>query len=337
MYSFTGIRRFPAVYLLQLPYVDTTKQKARIDAANQLPQDVAFVSFPALDKSSALNLAVASHELGHLVDYVLGIYKKILPLTLDQPTFDSAVQQEVQLKTPTGAKPDPKMVQQVENRYFQTCNKMLESWLMEIIADVLAIRALGPAYLFSFMEFFAVVAAENTHDTEHPAPAKRLLMLFSELKDMHYFDVKTGILGHLTAVRSNVQSEAGVTSYTREALVVNATVESNMSGILVPIRNIIGSHSFTAEEYDKEVPPLVDKLIAGIAPIEIPGTGGSIIGASSVAILNAGWHVKKTHSAKFLDLFKTNVPVPQRWQTLDQLILKAIESAYVVGTFKGTW
>jgi hypothetical protein len=214
---------------------------------------------------------------------------------------------------------------------------MLESWLKEIIADVLAIRALGPAYLFSFMEFFAAVAAENVHDPEHPAPAKRLVLLFSELQDMHYFDVKTSILEHLTAVKYNVQSEAGVTSYVRASLVVNATIESNMSRILGPIRDIIGVHTFTAEKYETEVPLLVNKLLAGIAPIEIPGAGASIIPGSPVAILNAGWQVKKTQSTKFLDLFKSNVPIPQRWQTLDHLILKAIESAYVIGTFNGTW
>src|SRR5262249_40261689 len=158
--------------------------------------------YPFLDTNSALNLTILVHELGHAVDYVNGPYKQILPLKLDKDSFDALLQPALKNVS------DPKTIQKLENQYFQKCNKILESWIKETIADLLAIRTIGPAYLFSFIEFFARLGLENVPDVEHPAPAKRLELMFDELQDMRYFAVSTEIAGLLRDLEVRVRTEA---------------------------------------------------------------------------------------------------------------------------------
>jgi hypothetical protein len=71
-------------------YLDS-KNKGSITSVLNLqqkhPRWITFVHFPVAERNSVLNLVVLAHEIGHLVDQITGLYKK-LPFELDKESYN---------------------------------------------------------------------------------------------------------------------------------------------------------------------------------------------------------------------------------------------------------
>jgi len=309
-----------------------------------LKQWITFLHFPVADRDSALNLCVLVHELGHLVDETNKIYLELLPIELDRTSFDELV--AARCKTPPfGITPKPGDKQLtfetiftkrgVQARCYLSCNQMLERWIREIIADVLAIHAIGPASYFAFHDFLAYVGAENIASNSHPAPAFRLQLMLEELKGtMGYMSSSSAIDSVLVEAMPRVVAGAAGVTYKDEAKVVQRTVETNLSSLLTKIRPVISSHSFTSSTYQENVPEVLKRLRFGIAPIEVPNADGGMSPASVVAILNAGWELYKTDIDEFYGQFRMDVPKMERLGNLNHLLFKPIEASEVVRRWK---
>jgi len=208
----------------------------------------------------------------------------------------------------------------------------LEKWVQEIIADILAIHAIGPASYFAFNDFFAYMGAENTPSESHPAPAFRLQLMLKELKGMGYMNSQSEIDAVLSEALPRAEADAKDVSYKKDeaANVVKETIQQNLTRILSEIRKFISAHSFNASAYADAVPKVLERLKDGIAPIEVfDEHAGKMTPAPVVAILNAGWELYKTDMAAFYGLFKPVVPKMERLGNLNQLIFKAVEASEI--------
>jgi hypothetical protein len=347
-YAFVGKENFASREIALLAARSDQSTKAALTALrgkSSLKQWITFLHFPVVDRDSALNLCILAHELGHLVDKTNKIYEKLLPIELDKTSFDELV--KIRCNTPpfgvplqTGGKPltfetiftKPG----VESRCYLSCHTMLENWIREIISDILAIHAIGPASYFAFNDFFAYMGAENVTSTSHPAPAFRLHLMLSELKNiMGYGGTASAIDSILEKAMPHAAAGASAAVYEDEAKVVHRTIENhlgekNVNNLLAKIRPVIAKYSFNASSYRQPVPAVLNRLRDGIAPIETPDATGKMKPASVVSILNAGWELYKTDVQGFYGGFRPEVPEMERLANLNHLLFKAIEASEVV-------
>jgi hypothetical protein len=223
----------------------------------------------------------------------------------------------------------------VEGRCYRSCNEMLKRWIQEIIADILAIHAIGPASYFAFNDFFAYMGAENVTSSSHPAPAFRLKLMLEELKGtMGYLRSPSAVDSVLGEAMPRVAAGAASANYRDEAKVVHTTIEKNLVNLLVKIRAVVSAYSFDASAYQRTVPDILKRLRDGVAPIEVLDAQGEMTAASVVGILNAGWELYKTDRAGFYGEFKDDVPELERLGSLNHLLFKAVEASEVKRRWK---
>jgi hypothetical protein len=326
---------------------DTKAALAALRREAALTQWIVFLHFPVADRDSALNLCVLAHELGHFVDETNKIYKGLLPIELDKASFDELVEARCNTTAYSGTAPKPGGPQLtfetiftrdgVQLRCYTSCSEMLERWIREIIADILAIHAIGPASYFAFNDFLAYMGAENVTSSSHPPPAFRLKLMLEELETMGYLRSSGAVDEVLSeALPRVVAGEASAKSkYKDEAKVVQITIEKKLADLLAKIRPVVSTYSFKAAKYQETVPGILDRLKRGIAPIEVLDEArGEMVPASVVGILNAGWELYKTDIARFYGQFRGDVPQMERLASLNHLLFKAIEASEVKRRWK---
>jgi len=103
----------------------------------------------------------------------------------------------------------------------------LEFWLKELIADLLAVHAMGPAYCFSFVEFLAHGSVENLPDDQHDQPAYRLGLIFDEIEYLGYFQSQEGVEKVLADMRSAAKAQS-TADYNNTSRVVHKTIEQHL-------------------------------------------------------------------------------------------------------------
>jgi hypothetical protein len=222
-----------------------------------------------------------------------------------------------------------------------------------VIADLLAVHALGPSYYFAFQEVLAHGAQENKPSNSHPAPCFRLNMMLDELSHLGYLEVErssskggSGQLNDpkeapsrvtvlLNASRARVRAELPTTSYDGPLEVSHKTVEKYLDQLRVLVRAGMWQYSYTAEKYGREVPFVIESLVQGVAPIE--ARANREFQANSIqSILNGGWEVYKSDIQTFYQKFRDNVPTQERLSAFNQLLFKAVEASEVVRLWQKT-
>lgn len=343
-----GLKDFVKQHIDELFFVSpTTRTRLEQQAASlTLPEWIAFVSFPLVERDNALLLSAISHELAHLIERSQKpkpLSTQLLPGELDKVSFEGYVQELWRNRLPGGALKSSKQAKlPVEDLYpitdvreecYELCTRTVDTWLQETICDSLAIHALGPAYLFAFLEFIGRGGYENKPDEEHPAPAERALLMLGELEFLRYFKVRTGVYEDLIKVRAAVQDAASKTDYRNEELVADATLKANLPRTLVAVRTLMRLYSYDARRYSDETPDVIRQLLQGDCPIETTKSSGKIA-TPVVAVLNGGWEVYRVRRSEFRKLFKSTVTETECLRNLNQLIFKAIEAGEVLRLWK---
>lgn len=346
-YAFEGKENFASSKIELLERHSDQGTRAALTALRgktTLKRWITFLHFPVADRDSALNLCVLAHELGHFIDEANTIYEKLLPIELDKASFDELV--DVRCKAvAVGVGPKsggPQLTFEsiftrpgVQAQCYKSCNEVLEKWIREIIADILAIHAIGPASYFAFSDFLAYMGASNAPSRSHPAPAFRLQLMLEELKGMGYMSSPSKVGHVLSESLPCVEADAKSADYKDETKVIQETIQKRLVALLAGIRPFISGYSFNVSAYENRVPKVLEKLKAGIAPIEVFDKGAVVLRpASVVAILNAGWELYKTDLAGFYSQFRTEVPEMERLGNLNQLIFKAVEASEIFRQWK---
>jgi hypothetical protein len=344
-YGFVGFQQFVSRVLDILEKhapAPLSGKWTQVRAKAASPKITAFLLYPVAERDSALRLAVLAHELAHLVDQIQLLYRECLPLKLEPDSFNKLVNQYH--GTPIGPSKDsssgdkPLTLGQIypketlEAQLFKDCNSMVESWLRELIADVLAVHVLGPAYYFAFVEFLTHAAAEDKFDSEHDQPGFRLKLIFQELEYLRYFEVQNPLSKVLRQSRDRVEKEM-TEDYDSKALVVHKTIGQNLAKIQGKLREFIdrSGFAFSASKYNDEVPHIVSRLMQGVSPAEwYHEATNSLRPSSMVGVLNAGWQVYETSFDEFCALFSESMPITKRLVNLNELLFHAIESSEVV-------
>ncbi|MCL5671525.1 MAG: hypothetical protein M1423_09580 [Acidobacteria bacterium] len=334
-YGYLGLKEFAPEQIEKFePYLPTHKVNEFKERAKKLCKWNVFLQYPISESESALNLCVLTHELSHFFDHHEELYKKYLPQKLDEGSFKALVDKRCGMTISEPGQMTMEVVfsrATIQNNTYKQCISLIEKWLREIIADVLAVHALGPAYFFSLVEYFAHAASENSPASTHPAMAIRLKLLVEELENLGYLDMEGPLKDILTSSARSARSEAETTKHEEEALVAYETIKSHLPTIQEKLRDLASSFAYVAERYKEEVPPIIPLLLKGVAPVEHLNPGqGTCEPNNPVAIVNAGWEVYKTRYVEFKSIFWDRMSDPEALANLNQMLLKAVEASEVV-------
>lgn len=329
VYGFSGIKHLALDQVSKLGNFQN-KQRRLAEAAG-LPEWIVFLSFPLVEYESALNQVVLAHELAHLLAYLSNLPSKLRPFNLDEATF-AALVKEVSNSPLAAPLSTP---EEIEQHCYEVCSKMAESWMQEVMSDLIAVHALGPAYHLSFLGFLAHSSLDDAADRTHPAPSYRCLRVLEELSFLGYSSVATSIYDSVWKSHDQIKSssEAAVSRYRGPERVAHATVEGRLKKIRSLVRAFCRPFSYRAHRYKHDVPPLVASLSDGLVPMNAYKEGGSLQALSPVAILNAGAELYATQWAKFQSLFVASLTPPEHLQNLNRLIFKSFELNELVRAF----
>jgi hypothetical protein len=339
---------------------DESKGSVRAAVTSATPRWITFIHFPLAHRDSALNLVVLFHEVGHLIDQTGQLFHKFLPIKLVKTVFEEELEKLCTLPSPAKKGNNPAGSQltfesfwgrdHIKANFTRQCIATVESWVRELIADFIAIRMVGPAYLFSFSQL-AAHGEIGQPSLTHPAPIYRIFLMLEELHEMGYFEgtpdreVRSqsnaavssalGIEPILSDLMLNVQRDLVAKKLEELNLVAQATIEKLVPQLRATMRTFTSGNEYNYSQYADEVPEVMKLLLRGIAPVEIPRKGvNDLIPAGVTAIVNAGWQLYKTRILDFYGLFRPGIPESKRLKSLNQLLFKAVEASEVVLQWK---
>jgi len=141
----------------------------------------------------------------------------------------------------------------------------------------------------------------------------------------------------LNKAMKHVEADAVQLKYEDEENVVHITVQQNLRQILAKVRPVIAKYSFTAEKYQAEVPRVLQRLKAGIAPIETYDKESDTTRPVTLrSVLNAGWELYKIAIDNFYNQFVPGSKEKEMeyLENLNHLLFKAIEASEVIRRWK---
>lgn len=354
-FGFSGFRNLVEnfVHRFELIIPDALKEEIG-KKAEKLPRWFVFLSFPYVEYNSALHLTPLLHELGHFADFQLGIYKEILPIDISQSDSAQKLVEEIsQMRVPLTegkanshvgehAHTEPKLGQilkrdVIEQQVFSSCEEIVRNWVHEIISDLFALRAAGPAYFYSFTAFAANVGLETKAASTHPSPAIRIDFLIKELKELQYRAEDSP-----ASIQSSLKRwEDWISDQTLEpeggpALVAYTAIKANAGKLSEAVRRNSAalSYSYEMQTFKEKVPAIVEDLEAGIPPIDRPSTQGSGLEPCGFAdILNGAWATYMFSPSKVESLLDCSDDKQRKLRavsTLNELVLKAIEASEIL-------
>jgi hypothetical protein len=332
LYGFSGIRSLAKSHIERLGQFGTKEQ--RLQDSTGLPDWVVFLSFPILEHRSALNQIVLAHELAHFVIHLNDLASKLQPFTLDKKAFDELLSAVTHLPLRYFATP-LSSAEEFQQHCYEVCSEMVKSWLQEIMADLIAVHALGPAYYLAFLEYLAHSSLDDTPDRIHPAPSYRCCKLLDELSFLGYSNSSTAVSDSLWAQQSQSEAAAAkaISRYDGPEKVAHATVKAKLPEVLKLVREFCAGFSYKAEKYNSEVKPLVACLAQGMVPMNTYKQTTNLQPVAPVPILNAGTELYATQWSRFEGLFTPGLSRAELLASLNGLIFKSLELNEVVRRF----
>jgi hypothetical protein len=332
LYGFSGIRQLAKSQIEKLG--SFTKKEERLNDAAGLPDWIVFLTFPIVEHQSALNQIVLAHELAHLAIHLNDLGPKLEPFTLDKDSFEKLVAEVNQSPLRHFATP-LSSPEEIRQHCYEVCSEMVKSWMKEIMADLIAVHALGPAYHLAFLEYLAHSSLDDTPDRIHPPPSYRCCRMLEELSFMEYAKLSTAVSDLLWAQQDQIKAaaETAVSRYGGPELVAHATVEAKLDDIRNRVREFCAGFSYKASKYNNEVKPLVDCLVEGRVPMNPYKEGESLKPLHPAAVLNAGSEALAIRWPEFESLFARSLTRPEQLANLNGLLFKSLELNEVVRRF----
>jgi hypothetical protein len=143
----------------------------------RLTDGFAIFRFPAALREDGLQHCILAHELGHYVDDGEALWRQ----SWLAATAGRRVRIERYIRTQMGTVP-----RGISADLTKEFIGIYVSWIMETVCDLIGSRILGPAYLFSAVEFLRFSSELRNGSRTHPPPALRLWVTYDELRSLSW-------------------------------------------------------------------------------------------------------------------------------------------------------
>ncbi len=303
-----------------------------------------LLTFPRIEERNALNHCMFFHEVGHVFDDFFKVSESLIIKKSLKEIVTSWVERVFKSRR-VGRKGQISFGEVFDKeRYttdkYEVCLEILKNWIAEYVADMYACKILGPAYFFAFFErAFSSEMPINGVSKTHPDSYRRLNFIAKCLKKLG-FSTEISSDQYLQKLKETHSIVSGYdrTQYSDNYAIADICIgEWKVEDELLRIldKDEMGA-PFTREKYDKaNVPSLAETLAEGLLPCEIQNEEKSP--ATISEILNAGWFVFLCKWDDFCKETKTHLEVEDAdyLTSLNELLLKTIESSEILRTWKG--
>ena len=246
---------------------------------HMLPRHIVLLSYPAAEQNNVLLHSIFLHEIGHHVTAERRVVESVLE---DHPPAP-----------PITGKRDP--------------HQVIHRWLWEIAADLTALRAVGPAYLFGIHRSMLIGEMRRQYTQTHPPAWLRIKLMLDLLeRDGLYAVMPEPVRKMISDWAVEVEADEGAARQEMaradaplrkaglEDTAVFEAVEAAVEDVAKEVCAITEEGRYTAAEYSEECGPLVEQLRYHI-PLnewyEKEGEECEVPRIASLAgILNAGWN-----------------------------------------------
>ena len=299
------------------------------------PPKLGFIELPYSQGSSFFTNLVIYHEIGHFV------YEELSNSNPPHPGFSvlkSSVIQSLKHSLGTASK-DPQV--------FSIALKIIENWTQEIFCDLFAIRLLGPAFSFSFIEMLGMLgflsnATSIRFNPTHPAPACRLAghveMLradtwWAAISDINPDQKK--VLEKLAKIPSSRYRFYVDERKTGPQVLVTVFLDVAIPAIRKLVRDITSSAGSSAKQFTKDRTKIEECLLAGVVPHSVGPTP-----LHPISIVNAAFFFYLTSLPKVITKFEKDkaefdVEVYSKWtKRLEMWTMKALDDSRLQERFR---
>jgi hypothetical protein len=171
-----------------MQYLKKVTSSLSQDASNAIfsgaPRFFVIITYPKAEEQIILRLALIAHEVGHFIDESIKKWSvSLLEQQLLNPTdIDLIISQ-------TNGEQNSS---EIQSKVMQTIDKMIASWIKEIVSDFLAIAIIGPAYLFAFDEisFSPKYSSPQKLSLSHPPDQLRKSLMGYWVSKMYMTQVR---------------------------------------------------------------------------------------------------------------------------------------------------
>jgi len=319
--------------------IDEISQKYPEVRVSEAQNDIAVISFPSSERTSALLHCCFAHEIGHHLNESFSIAAQIEPKILeliDKKLLDKYVEGWLELFRKHKSVIDGTEVtldkfilkDHLFSRATEEFARIIRKWLDEIVSDIFAIYLFGPAYIFAISEFLLSSQDLEKYYETHPPPfirIKNLVKLFDELgfyKDLEvYADVIKRIDFYKEISKKTFESENETMQDIKNTILercINALFDLAKSLVLQQV-NLLKRH-FDFEDINKAVIAFRN-LIPGNEILNKNAVSKPI---DAISILNAAWIVRINFIDELYSMLSKTEKSTVR-NIIDELTLKALD------------
>lgn len=303
-----------------------------------LPEQFVILIYPCIEGRNLLLHAVFFHEIGHLIDFKYEITENLFnTLELDKTAVNEALEKYKSIPVGQYKLTDLVSESEIESNLISKCTKILKEWLSEIVADFIAIRLIGPAFLFSLIQI-SIMSDVIQRDTEtHPSSAYRLNYLIDELDRLGYFKIET-FRPYLKRVKTFIESEKRQMKKRIEKnveyKVVIKTINKAMKIIQTQVDKALKNLSISTKNDEKILNYLVDEcILQAIPPAEFKQLSQSNKKIALIQeIINSGWITFLKRKKELFQLTHAQSIEDQAisFLVLNELLMKAVEVSEIL-------
>lgn len=304
--------------------------------------DFHIISFPSIERKSALLHCDLGHEIGHL------IAKRFLESEDNTYLIDFQEKIIAKVKDETKKHPIPPILEVIEiGKKIKSAILFRRRGLEEIISDIFGIHLLGPAALFALFQIaFSDSLDISPIETPSYYPPWRTRLRFCiktlELTGMipiretdylipNFSQHKQCIQARIDEIRNITLNQSDQNNIEKDWLVKLAY--DSIYNTIPAFENFLtikyGDKFISPESLYRQVYPLVHRLIKDIVPNALELSLQNSEPADMEAILNASWFYRLSYLNDNFPNGQLNKKFKQRYDILNRLTLKAVELSHI--------
>lgn len=312
------------------------------------PNWIIFLKFPNVEANNILLNCVFSHEIAHFKDYLNGVSDNLIKLIkVNEVEFKRHLDLLLKEKIAKSAKDRDEtqltlgdfLGEAIKQDFYAQVNRVMHKWLIEIVADLLALRTFGPAFLYSLIQSSTLLQLIGIYSDTHPASSWRISYCLSELKYMKFLEKQKNkdieeYLVDWESYLTNAHREPNQPVYR----VSYISLQKSFDKIVEVIRDISKLFTFDVKKYNDEAEIIKSEcFLKSIAPIARWNKDHHQY-FNNMYTLNAAWEIFLTDKPRFYKNFdiKSIDDKIKANEVLHKLTLKAIEGSDILRIWQVT-
>jgi hypothetical protein len=310
-----------------------------VDPGELPPEDIVALLFPETHRSDVILHSLLAHEIGHWINEEKGIVKKMVPRIVLKPEDLRQLRKEFEREY-TGIASGPELLSYISERVITQA----KDWLGEFLSDLVGIQLLGPAFVFSLVEYLLRLEGLDSASPRYPSARERARILIQELEDLGYLASIRKLEKNDNALRGPVEEfldlfmelKTYVTESPRSPGPSGAfasrlnMVAGNLTSTLLPdlkieVQKNLEGVGYTSPQFSDDLPTLISCLSLLVPPCEIKVGEPAKIGS----IVNSGLFFLRTSCIDGLKTLLDESDTLRARTRVSALTFKAIELAVV--------